>query len=198
MPRFQRFIAAAAFLAYPLLSHAAVVLDEPRWAALGLALLAAAVARGWRSLPVFAAAIAGALALVRFFPAAIVYLPPIALNLALCALFARTLREGSEPMVSRFARLEHGGDLPAELVVYTRRLTAIWSVFFAAMAAISAALAVWAAPIVWSVFTNVVNYALVALMFAAEYTYRRVRYRHHRHAGVVDLLRRLPSYRILA
>ena len=68
---------------------------------------------------------------------------PVLLNLVLCFLFARTLRAGSEPLVTRFARAERGGELPAELARYTRRLTAAWAAFFALMAATSAGLALW-------------------------------------------------------
>lgn len=200
MPRFNQFIAAGAILGYPLLCHAAVAFGEPRWAALGLVLLAWVTVRAWRGAlaSVFAVVVllAVATAVIAVAPTAIVYVPPIALNLALCALFARSLRSGSEPMITRFARLERAGDMPDELATYTRRLTQLWTVFFVLMAAISLSLALWASPAAWSLFTNLVNYALVLLMFVLEYAYRRIRYRHYRHAGVMEFLRRLPRYRI--
>ncbi|HEV8695533.1 MAG TPA: hypothetical protein VGQ93_15340 [Lysobacter sp.] len=135
--------------------------------------------------------------LASVLPAAVVYAPPIVLNLALCALFASTLRASSEPMITRFARTERG-DMPADLAIYTRRLTQIWVLFFALMAAISLTLGLMASAAAWSLFTNVVNYVLVVLMFGLEYGYRRIRYRHHRHAGPADLLRRLHTYRVFA
>jgi uncharacterized membrane protein len=120
---------------------------------------------------------------------------PVLLNLILCFLFARTLRGGSEPLITRFARVERGGQLPAELARYTRRLTIAWAAFFALMAATSAALALWGSFAAWSLFTNVLNYALVVVFFVAEYAYRRVRYRQYPHASPADVVRRLHAYR---
>jgi uncharacterized membrane protein len=201
MPRSNRFVAAGAVLAYPLLCHAAVAFDDARWAAVGIAVLGWAVLR-LRHSPAVSAAVAVAcfalgMLLASVLPAAIVYAPPVVLNLALCALFASTLRAGSEPLITRFARAERG-DMPADLASYTRRLTQIWVLFFALMAAISVALALLASAAAWSLFTNVVNYVLVLLMFVLEYGYRRIRYRHHRHAGPVEFLRRLHTYRVFA
>jgi uncharacterized membrane protein len=98
-------------------------------------------------------------------------------------------------MVSRFARIERGGELPPDLARYTRVLTGLWVLFFVVMASVSFALALAGPRELWSVFTNLVSYVLLALLFLCEYLYRRIRFRHHRHAGLVDFLRRLPSYR---
>ena len=122
---------------------------------------------------------------------------PLAVNLALCGLFGRTLAAGREPMIARFARLERGAELPADLARYTRALTAAWTGFFAAMAAVSLGLALWGSVLAWSLFTNVINYALVALFFVAEYVVRRVRFRHYRHLSPLEVMRRLHTYRPL-
>ena len=122
---------------------------------------------------------------------------PLAVNLTLCWLFGRTLPAGREPMIARFARIERGAELPPDLARYTRRLTVAWTVFFAAMAAISLGLAVWGSLAVWSLFTNVINYALVALFFIGEYVVRRVRFRHYRHLSPIEVMRRLHTYRPL-
>jgi uncharacterized membrane protein len=122
---------------------------------------------------------------------------PAAANLALCWLFGRTLAAGREPMIARFARIERGEALPADLARYTRGLTLAWTVFFASMAAISLALAAWGPLAVWSLFTNAINYALVALFFVGEYVLRRVRFRHYRHPSPIEVVRRLHTYRPL-
>src|SRR5262245_50482581 len=90
---------------------------------------------------------------------------PLAVNLALCWLFGRTLAAGREPMIARFARVERGAGLPADLARYARSVTVAWTGFFAAMAAASLGLALWGSMLAWSLFTNVINYALVALLF---------------------------------
>src|SRR4029434_6742381 len=93
---------------------------------------------------------------------------PVAINLALAALFAWTLRPGVEPMIARFARRERG-TLEPELRGYTRRLTVVWVAFFVAMAAIAAwlSLAGWTAA--WLAFALVGNYALIAALLVGEY-----------------------------
>jgi len=122
---------------------------------------------------------------------------PLAVNLALCWLFGRTLAAGREPMIARFARIERGAELPADLARYARALTAAWTGFFFAMAAVSLGLALWASVAAWSLFTNVINYALVALFFVGEYMVRRIRFRHYRHLSPIEVMRRLHTYRPL-
>lgn len=118
----------------------------------------------------------------------LLYLPPVAINLALCWLFGRTLVRGREPLIARFAAMEQGM-LSAELASYTRVLTWVWTVLFALAAATSVALALWGSREAWSLFTNFINYALVAALFLGEFTYRRWRYRGYRHHSLLGLLR---------
>ncbi|HEV7476952.1 MAG TPA: hypothetical protein VGO02_04350 [Burkholderiales bacterium] len=120
---------------------------------------------------------------------------PLAVNLALCALFGRTLATGREPMIARFARLQRGAELPPDLASYARTLTVLWTWFFASMAAISLGLAIWGSTLAWSLFTNVVNYLLVAAFFVGEYVYRRVRFKHYRHPSPIEVARGLHLYR---
>jgi uncharacterized membrane protein len=120
---------------------------------------------------------------------------PVAVNLALCWLFGRTLAAGREPMIGRFARLERGAPLPPDLTRYTRTLTALWTAFFALMASISVGLAIWGSTLAWSLFTNFINYLLVAVLFVGEYVYRRLRFRHYSHLSPLEVLRRLHRYR---
>lgn len=117
-------------------------------------------------------------------------LPPVLVYSALLGVFANTLRPGRVPLISRFAQIEQG-ELSAELRTYTRRLTLIWCVFFAAMAALALGLAAWAPPAVWSLHTFFVSYLLIALLFLGEYGYRRWRYPHYRHASPWALLRNI-------
>jgi uncharacterized membrane protein len=200
--RWVRPLAIAACCAYPALNHAAAVLDEPRWAALGIALVAWAFATGWLSALVATLVAASTLALVLWLaahlPGMLLYVPPVAINLALCAFFARTLRQGYEPLVSGFARIDRGGQLAPDLARYTRNLTRAWAGFFVLMAAISATLAVTGPLAAWSLFSNILNYLLVVLFFILEYVYRRVRYRHHAHASPWQMIRRLRNYKMIA
>ena len=199
--RWVRPLAIAVCCAYPLLNHAAAVLGEPRWAAVGIVLVAWVLDLGWLR-PVVAALAAAAvlvlsLSVAARYPGLLLYTPPIVINLALCTLFARTLRRDSEPLVSRFARIERGGRLAPDLARYTRNLTCAWAIFFLAMAVVSATLAVTGPLATWSLFSNLLNYLLVVLFFILEYTWRRLRYRHHPHASPWQMVLRLRNYKVL-
>lgn len=75
-------------------------------------------------------------------------------------------------VVERLARLEDP-DLPPKGVVYTRKVTLVWSVFFLANASISL-LTVWHGdPWLWSLYNGCVSYVLMGLLMAAEMTVRR-------------------------
>ena len=196
-----RPLTIAVCCAYPLANHAAATLGEPRWAALGIALVACVVALGWLKPGLAAVVAASTLALTLWvagrFPGLLLCTPPLAINIGLCALFACTLRPGSEALVSRFARIHRGGELAPDLARYTRNLTAAWAGFFVVMAVISATLAVTGPLAAWSLFSNLLNYLLVVLFFVLEYTYRRVRYRHHPHVSPWQMIARLADYKLL-
>lgn len=94
------------------------------------------------------------------------------LYVSLLASFAFTLRRGQTPLITAMAYRAHGLNIPNELVVYTRRVTIAWCVFFAAQLSTSIAL-FWFAPLTaWSFFVNVLDIPLVVAMYAAEYAVR--------------------------
>ncbi len=89
--------------------------------------------------------------------------------------FARTLVRGREPLISRFARSMHGV-LDPETSLFTRNATLAWCVFFAAQLIASALLFAFAPLGAWSLFINVLNLPLVALMFVGQFVYRKIGY----------------------
>ena len=196
-----RPLAIAVCCAYPVLNHTAATLGEPALAAFGIALVAWVVGLRWLkpSAAAFAAAsvLALSLWLAARFPGVLLYTPPIVINLGLFAIFARTLRRDSEPLVSRFARVSRGVSLAPDLARYTRNLTAAWATFFVVMAIISAALAVTGPVATWSLFSNLLDYLLVVAFFVVEYVYRRLRYRHHPHVSPWQMVMRLRDYKLV-
>lgn len=118
----------------------------------------------------------------------LLYVPPVAINLALCWVFGRTLGRGRVPLISRFALMEQGV-LTDELAAHARRVTWLWTLLFAGAAAVSAALALSGNRDAWSLFTNLLNYLLVAALFLGEFVYRRLRFRNYRHHSPLQLLR---------
>lgn len=81
------------------------------------------------------------------------------------------------------------GPLSTELKSYTRTLTWVWTLLFLSAAAVSLALAMSGHRDAWSLFTNFVNYLLVAALFLGEFVYRRLRFRNYRHHSPLQLLR---------
>jgi uncharacterized membrane protein len=178
----------ALLLAYPLTVHFA----RPATALALLATLVAYVFAGLRLGPRarwLAPAAAAGLFLVGLPDVQwLLYLPPIAVNAGLCWLFGRTLAPGRVPLIARFALIEQG-TLTDELAAYARTVTRLWTLLFAGAALTSALLALSGNRDAWSLFTNLVNYLLVAGLFAAEYAYRRLRFRNYRHHSPLELLR---------
>jgi uncharacterized membrane protein len=111
-----------------------------------------------------------------------------AVNLFLLWYFASTLRTGEEAFVTRLARRVHGF-LEPEIAAFTRRVTVAWCAFFAGQVAVSMLLLAFAPLEVWSMFVNLINVPLIALMFAGEYLYRRLRFPNHPRTSIARMLR---------
>ena len=101
----------------------------------------------------------------------LLYLQPILINACGFYLFFRTLLPGETPLISRFAALVRG-QLHPDVARYTHRVTQAWACFFALLTLESLLLALYASPYIWSLFTNLINYLLVAGFFVLEYLIR--------------------------
>jgi len=163
-----------ASVAYPVVVWLVAGHVGPRWIALGLAGLAFARAVATRER--FWIAAAAAVALLAAIGAwTDGWLPlklyPVAVNLALLGAFAASLRRGPSA-IERLARLREP-HLPPAAVAYTRRVTQVWCVFFAANAAVSAGTALWADAAVWALYNGLVAYVLMGLLMGGEWLVRR-------------------------
>jgi uncharacterized membrane protein len=191
-------------LGYPFLIFAGLQLLAPREIALGLAGLL--VVRGlltWRRptgdelkrLAVPAALVAGVLVPTLLLDdAAWLLLVPVAMNLALLVAFARTLWNGP-PLVETFALLQVP-DLPPDEVRYCRSVTRVWCVFFAINAAVCLGLALFAELGTWVLYTGLVSYVLVGVLYSVEFVVRSWRFGRYEGALVEPLFRRIfPAHR---
>lgn len=155
---------------------------EPRWLAALLLLAAATRLPALKISPLARWSALGVLALAGAAVWANAMLPlklyPVLVNAALLAAFAYSL--ASPPsMVERLARLREP-DLPPAAIGYTRRVTQVWCGFFVVNGAIALGTALWASPAVWSLYTGVIAYLLMGLLFGAEFLLRmRFKRRHH-------------------
>ncbi|MFO0689805.1 MAG: hypothetical protein U0900_13995 [Myxococcota bacterium] len=115
-------------------------------------------------------------------------LAPVFVNAALFTAFALSLR--SEPIVETLARLQVDRLAPAERR-YCRRVTLVWCGFFVLNGAISFALAWTRSLDAWALYTGLLSYCLMGLLFAGEYLYRHVRFRRYVGGPADRLLARL-------
>jgi uncharacterized membrane protein/3-hydroxymyristoyl/3-hydroxydecanoyl-(acyl carrier protein) dehydratase len=174
-------------VAYPALIYFGLKALEPReLGVLVLVLLALRVlvsARGnfkaytrayW--LPVSAVASMATLTSISNHPLSLL-LTPVAINLGLLGAFAASLFQ-AESTVERFAKLQAPDLSPAELQ-YCRRVTAVWCAFFIANGGTALGLAMLGNIELWTLYSGVVSYVLIGMMFAVEYVYRHWRFRRY-------------------
>ena len=118
------------------------------------------------------------LLLAAFFAAVILlrqpdsmYWYPVAVSLLMLAVFGASLF-AEQTLIERLARLQHPG-LPPEGVRHTRRVTRIWCGFFIFNAAAAALLAWSGRHDWWALYTGIVSYILMGVLFAGEWIYRK-------------------------
>lgn len=97
--------------------------------------------------------------------------------------FGRTLGRGRESLITRLARSVHG-TLPPAMELFTRKMTIAWCVFFASQLIVSALLFAFAPLNAWSLFINLLNLPLLAIMFLGQMVYRRVRHPDYPRASI--------------
>jgi len=123
------------------------------------------------------------------------YLEHLGVYILLSSVFGRSLRGPGESLVTRMARSVHGGVLTPAQAVYTRQVTLAWCLFFAGMAVVSTGLFLWAPVAAWSTFANLLGGPLIALMFAAEYLWRRHALPEEKRASLADTVRAWKAQR---
>lgn len=193
-------VGIALSVAFTLLAHAAIIEGVPPavGAALSLipvGLLALWAARRTRHRVIIVAALAAAALalslgwsdLERHFPD-LFFIEHAGANLVLGILFGRTLAAGREPLVTRFARMIHG-ELPPDVVRYTRQVNVAWTVFFAALCTLSCALYFLRAIEAWSLLANILTPLLVGAMFVLEYAVRLRVLPHWERVGILASVR---------
>jgi uncharacterized membrane protein len=144
------------------------------WTAVAVLLVAAALWAGWGMLE-------------RQF-ASLFFVEHAGGNALLAVVFGRTLASGREPLCTRFARIMHP-TLPPEVVAYTRGVTLAWTIFFATLAALSAALYLGGFLTAWSALATMASPVLVGLMFVVEYAVRLRALPHWERVGLLGGIR---------
>jgi uncharacterized membrane protein len=95
---------------------------------------------------------------------------PVIINSAMLLLFSWSLH-APPTVIERLARLQHP-DLPPEGIVYTRRVTQVWCLFFFINGGLALVTALWCSFEVWSLYNGLIAYLLMGILFAGEYIVR--------------------------
>jgi uncharacterized membrane protein len=103
---------------------------------------------------------------------------PVIANLAVLLLFSWSLYSPPS-LIERIARIQHP-NLPPEGVVYTRRVTQVWCLFFVINGSIALVTALWASFEIWSLYNGLIAYLLMGILFAGEYIIRMKTQKHAR------------------
>lgn len=102
----------------------------------------------------------------------LILMPPVLIFLLFGGFFMSTLAPGRTPLITAISHAMSDGPLSPARQRYTRRVTIAWSMFFVAMATTSALLAVYASKEAWSLFANLISYALILAGFMVEFLVR--------------------------
>ena len=212
----KAFVVALA-VTYPFLAHYALAADSDAALVASVVVLLAAMllpglARGSRVAIVVAfAAVLGLVALVRAdLVHLVLFVPPVAITAGLASLFGHSLRGGHTPLIQKLVLAIHPPDSPdlPDVLVYTRRLTAIWATLLGLLAAVNFVLALIARPggvldtlgidarvsvsiETWSLFANFIGYAAIAALFAIEYAIRKRVFPRQPYRNFADFMQRV-------
>jgi uncharacterized membrane protein len=172
----RRALAVTLVVAYPVLVYFGLQVFAPRMLVLLLLLMAGLRWLAWDGeekgfllywlaaifLVVVATLVTGSTLGLLFYP--------LLMNLVFLTFFAISLYK-PPTVVETIARKQHG-ELPAEAVAYSRKVTVIWCVFFVLNGCVS----LWTAFLsheAWVLYNGLIAYVLMALLMGAEYLVRR-------------------------
>ena len=96
---------------------------------------------------------------------------PVAVNATLFTVFFRSLYQ-PQTVIEKMARIRKP-DLDARGVAYTRKVTQVWCAFLAANGLVALGLAFFAATETWALYTGLIAYVLMGLLFAVEWLVRQ-------------------------
>lgn len=103
--------------------------------------------------------------------ASAMYWYPVMVSMLMLFIFAGSLFS-RQSVIERLARL-HNKDLPLSGIRYTRHVTEIWCGFFILNILITTALILSECWQAWTIYTGIVAYILMGVLFAGEFLYRQ-------------------------
>jgi uncharacterized membrane protein len=106
----------------------------------------------------------------------------------MAASFGQSLLDDRVALCTQLADKIHG-PLSTQEVIYTRRVTVAWALFFILMFVITVGLFLFAPLQIWSLFANFCVLPLIGLMFIAEYAVRKHALPQVRRRGILEAVR---------
>jgi uncharacterized membrane protein len=106
----------------------------------------------------------------------------------MAASFGQSLLGGRVALCTQLADKIHGPLSPQE-VIYTRRVTAAWALFFVLVCVVTVGLFLFAPLRIWSMYANFCVLPLIGLMFVAEYAVRKHALPQVRRRGILAAVR---------
>jgi len=97
---------------------------------------------------------------------------PVAMSAAIATVFGASLAHPPS-LVERFARLRDP-ELPAGARAYCRAVTMVWTAWLSLNALVALVLAVFGSDAAWALWTGVIAYLIMGVLFAGEFALRRV------------------------
>jgi uncharacterized membrane protein len=125
----------------------------------------------------------------------ILFIPPLLVSLFLLWLFGSSLAPGRMALISQLARAYHG-ELPPPVALYTRRVTMIWTVYFAGLAASVFYLGFISPSSMGSFYINLFNYMMIVLLLGGEYLIRIYRFKDLQHPSFIGFIRLINNTRL--
>lgn len=99
------------------------------------------------------------------------YWYPVIISLVMLVIFTASLFS-AQSFIERLARLQTP-DLPPEAIRYTRNVTQVWCGFFVFNIAVTAGLILLEQYHYWAIYSGVIAYVLMGVLFVGEWLVRR-------------------------
>ncbi len=107
----------------------------------------------------------------------VVELLPAFINIVLFFLFGYSYLYPPS-MVEGFAQVYSERPLEPEEIIHCRRVTLVWMVFFILDMLAIVYVALYMTVLDWAILTGLINYLIMGSLFAGEYIYRKIKFRH--------------------
>ncbi|AUI66520.1 MULTISPECIES: hypothetical protein [Glaesserella] len=99
------------------------------------------------------------------------YWYPVVISLMMLVLFGGSLLS-EQSLIERLARLQHP-NLPSQAIIYTRKVTQIWCLFFIVNISITVSFILLEKFDYWAIYTGVISYILIGLLMVGEWLVRQ-------------------------